>query len=651
MAVEGFEELKRKGDGEPESDIGDLKKLKTNEDEEIGLEKKNAASEKGSDQEKLKEMVAQGGQNSTKVLRSLRMRNVVTVTLWEFIVHLDISTLIMVHKISSMVYGACAYQIAAVIVLKQREGDDEHESDRGDLKKLKTDEDEEAGQEKQNATTLKILAEYTKSESSSCTKCSEMIELDSIRLGLSSWDPQGFETTKWHHIDCFFPLDADLASAESIEGFSDLKSSDQEKLKKLVTGVDQPATSSSTESSSPQHTPFPSFAQCASQQPHFPQENFQMNQHAFDQMALFQLQQQYPFNLGALGNTSQQPQTTQQPQSPQTTQLPNSNSSSQTSHTKSSSPARKGNGKARVRKPRPKKTDIIRTPWSQKEEKLLAETWLQVSEDPRLGVDQEKKMCWQKVLSEYNRHASFKRTKDMITGKWATLTRDCNKFAAIVAQYERLGGENESTWVTRCYKHFQEIWGVAFVHHEAWEVLKGHSKWRDTKASVPERRVRTDDDVEDPNELFQNDPQPRPLDKPRLSKSKKSDSTPMVGSSSSREAFKEMVQENLRQYRAKKVDLIATRIKLEELKFLTTSIAGLSEEDAKLINKYKEEIRAKYRTNGRDPKPGRRPDICPRSSPMKTPLPPPSSYDRPPEDEEEDDENIEEAEDPEQGAT
>nr|GEU44077.1 HAD-like domain-containing protein [Tanacetum cinerariifolium] len=479
---------------------------------------------KGSDQEKLKEMVAQGGQNSTK-----------------------------------------------------------------------TDEDEEAGQEKKNATTVKIIVEYAKSESSSCKKCSEKIKSKSIRLGLSSWDPRGFETTKWHHIDCFFPLDGDLALAESIEGFSDLKGSDQEKLKKLVTGVDQPATSSSAESSSPQHTPFPSFAQCASQQPHFPQQNFQMNQYAFNQMALFQLQQQYPFNLGALANTSQHPQTTQPSQPPQTTQPPNSNSSSQTSQTKSS-PARKGNGKARVSKPRPKKTDIIRTPWSQKEEKLLAETWIQVSEDPRLGVDQEKKTCWQKVVSEYNRHASFKRKKDMITGKWTTLTRDCNKFAAIVAQYERLSGENESTWVTRCYKHFQEIWGFAFVHHEAWEVLKGHSKWRDTKAFVPERRVRADDDVEDPNELFRNDPQPCPLDKPRLSKSKKSDSTKMVGSSSSREAFKEMVQEELRQYRAKKVDLIATRIKLEELKFLTTSIEGLLEEDAELINKHKEEIRAKYRT-------------------------------------------------------
>lgn len=42
----------------------------------------------------------------------------------------------MVHKIS-MVYGACAYQIVTVIVLKQREGDDEPESDRGNLKKFK----------------------------------------------------------------------------------------------------------------------------------------------------------------------------------------------------------------------------------------------------------------------------------------------------------------------------------------------------------------------------------------------------------------------------------------------------------------------------------------------------------------------------------
>nr|XP_043628415.1 uncharacterized protein LOC122599878 [Erigeron canadensis] len=47
------------------------------------------------------------------------------------------------------------------------------------------------------------------------------------------------------------------------------------------------------------------------------------------------------------------------------------------------------------------------------------------------------------------------------------------------------------------------------------------------------------------------------------------------------------------------------------------------------------------------PKPGRRPDIFPQFSPMKTPLPPPLPYDPNPEEEEdEEEENKEEEEDP-----
>ncbi|XP_072982726.1 uncharacterized protein [Typha latifolia] len=48
------------------------------------------------------------------------------------------------------------------------------------------------------------------------------------------------------------------------------------------------------------------------------------------------------------------------------------------------------------------------------------------------------------------------------------------------------------------------------------------------------------------------------------------------------------------------------------------------------------------------PKPGRRPDIFPQFSPMKTPLPTPSPYDPPPEEDEEEEEEKkeEEEEDP-----
>ncbi|KAJ0618060.1 putative phosphoric monoester hydrolase [Helianthus annuus] len=121
----------------------------------------------------------------------------------------------------------------------KREGDVGTETDKRDTKKLKTHENEEIGQEKKNVTNEKIVAEYAKSGRSSCKKCSEKIESKSLRMGLSSWDSRGFENTKWHHLDCFFPVDADLVSAESIKGFADLKSDDQEKLKKLVAEQDQ----------------------------------------------------------------------------------------------------------------------------------------------------------------------------------------------------------------------------------------------------------------------------------------------------------------------------------------------------------------------------------------------------------------------------
>ncbi|GJT95973.1 hypothetical protein Tco_1091491 [Tanacetum coccineum] len=112
------------------------------------------------------------------------------------------------------------------------------------------------------------------------------------------------------------------------------------------------------------------------------------------------------------------------------------------------------------------------------------------------------KTIWTKVHSGYNGHALFPRPNDMITGKWTSLTRDCNKFAGIFAQLEQLSGENDSTWLTRCYKRIRETRGGACAHYETWDVLKDHHKWGGAKVVVLGRRVHTDDDVEEPNKLF-----------------------------------------------------------------------------------------------------------------------------------------------------
>ncbi|KAL0311379.1 UNVERIFIED_CONTAM: Polynucleotide 3'-phosphatase ZDP [Sesamum angustifolium] len=89
-------------------------------------------------------------------------------------------------------------------------------------------------------SSTKIVAEYAKSGRSSCKKCSKAIASSSLRLGLVSKDPRGFDMTKWHHLECFpFNNSDSVSSAEAIAGFFSLKSIDQESVKKLVNEVAQ----------------------------------------------------------------------------------------------------------------------------------------------------------------------------------------------------------------------------------------------------------------------------------------------------------------------------------------------------------------------------------------------------------------------------
>ncbi|KAK4387138.1 Polynucleotide 3'-phosphatase ZDP [Sesamum angolense] len=89
-------------------------------------------------------------------------------------------------------------------------------------------------------SSTKIVAEYAKSGRSSCKKCSKAIASSSLRLGLVSKDPRGFDMTKWHHLECFpFNNSDSVSSADAIAGFSSLKSIDQESVKKLVNEVAQ----------------------------------------------------------------------------------------------------------------------------------------------------------------------------------------------------------------------------------------------------------------------------------------------------------------------------------------------------------------------------------------------------------------------------
>lgn len=70
---------------------------------------------------------------------------------------------------------------------------------------------------------MPVVAEYAKSNRSSCKSCSKKIAVKSLRLGLISKGPGGVDMTRWHHFDCF-PTDSEsIASVDDIQGLSVLE--------------------------------------------------------------------------------------------------------------------------------------------------------------------------------------------------------------------------------------------------------------------------------------------------------------------------------------------------------------------------------------------------------------------------------------------
>jgi bifunctional polynucleotide phosphatase/kinase len=68
-----------------------------------------------------------------------------------------------------------------------------------------------------------VVAEYAKSDRSSCKGCAKTIVKKALRVGIVSRDARGFDMTKWHHLECFPVGTASIGSAETIKGFEALQ--------------------------------------------------------------------------------------------------------------------------------------------------------------------------------------------------------------------------------------------------------------------------------------------------------------------------------------------------------------------------------------------------------------------------------------------
>ncbi|XP_061405854.1 poly [ADP-ribose] polymerase 1 [Lethenteron reissneri] len=79
-------------------------------------------------------------------------------------------------------------------------------------------------------------AEYAKSSRASCKKCGGNIEKDCLRLAVMVQSPRfDGKVPQWHHFQCFWKRARPLTQAD-VDGFSELRSADQDRIKKHIEG-------------------------------------------------------------------------------------------------------------------------------------------------------------------------------------------------------------------------------------------------------------------------------------------------------------------------------------------------------------------------------------------------------------------------------
>ncbi|GKC04298.1 hypothetical protein Tco_0995908 [Tanacetum coccineum] len=233
--------------------------------------------------------------------------------------------------------------------------------------------------------------------------------------------------------------------------------------------------------------------------------------------------------------------------------------------------------KSKAKKNKEKETQVetkrARNLWSKYEKLILAESFNQISEDPKTGCDQKNETFWYKILDVYNAEAKrrgyMERTKNMLTGKWTLINANDQKFNQLVEE--------------------------TLVHSK--------HKWNNPESTNARRnRFRVTD--EEP-EHFGDDALPRPPGLQRLAKSQRSGSNSTASSGSNPMMYQEFMKEQYELDRKAKMQVIeqeseerrqlihAQRI-AEEMRVLQIDTRGMDPADAVIINAQKARIRAAY---------------------------------------------------------
>ncbi|KAE8777100.1 Alternative oxidase 1a, mitochondrial [Hordeum vulgare] len=153
------------------------------------------------------------------------------------------------------------------------------------------------------------------------------------------------------------------------------------------------------------------------------------------------------------------------------------------------------------------------------DDKLLCNTWLQVSRDPSVGGDQSRDAYWGRMKEHFDAQnvSGIDRSERSLRSRWSTINSDCQKWAAAQKAVDKLNpsgtkeddryniAQNLFKEETRTTKKGKIKKGKIFTLPHCYEVLKDDEKWKKREdlddLHLSNKRKRTielnDDEEED----------------------------------------------------------------------------------------------------------------------------------------------------------
>ncbi|KAK2434803.1 glutathione S-transferase T3 [Trifolium repens] len=131
----------------------------------------------------------------------------------------------------------------------------------------------------------------------------------------------------------------------------------------------------------------------------------------------------------------------------------------------------------------------------EEEDKLLIQTWLNISKDSVVGDDQKADSFWGRIKDRYNnyRESLIAREWSTLKSRWHLLNKHCQWFCGsyklVVAN--KKSGQSERDVMDEACKLFVQVRHQRFTMEHAWRLLKDEPKWKGEEMNNSSKRSKT----------------------------------------------------------------------------------------------------------------------------------------------------------------